>query len=184
LPVKKTLVENTRVPKASPDSAAKRLAPAAEKATLAREVETPLPMIEPKAAPAGEPRPAALKAASAAGPSQGDAMQVLQTFSRYYQAGQLEPFMALFSADAQNDRGGRSAIAEDYGRLFSSSRRRSLELSRLQWQPQGAGWRVNARYSAKVQRDSDLLPVKNKGMIELDFVEEGGRARVRRIALK
>ena len=43
---------------------------------------------------------------------------------------------------------------------------------------------MNARYLAKVQRDSDLLPVKNKGMIELDFVEEDGRARIRRIALK
>jgi hypothetical protein len=116
--------------------------------------------------------------------NQGEALQMLQAFARHYQAGQIDPFMALFSADARNDRGGRGAIAEDYGRLFRSSHRRSLDLSRLQWQPQDSGWRLNARYVAKVQRNSDLLPVKNKGTIELDFADEGGRLRIRRIALK
>jgi hypothetical protein len=181
-PVKPALAEPASVARVLPNPASKPNAPAViEKKPLVRSPETPS---EAKAVSAAGAAPVAQVTASASGPSQGEALQVLQAFSRHYQAGQLEAFMALFSADAQNDRGGRSAIAEDYGRLFSSSRRRSLELSRLQWQPQGAGWRVNARYSAKVQRDSDLLPVKNKGMIELDFVEEGGRARIRRIALK
>jgi hypothetical protein len=184
-PVKQAHAESASATRLLPNSAPKPIASVAiEKKPLVRMPETPSSTSEFKAVSAGVAVPVPQVTASASGPSQGEALQVLQAFSRHYQAGQLEPFMALFSTDAQNDRGGRSAIAEDYGRLFQSSRRRSLDLSRLQWQPQSFGWRLSARYLAKVQRDNDLLPVKNKGTIELDFAEEGGRIRVRRIALK
>ncbi len=186
--LKKASVETVLAARALPESAPKRLTPIA--------MESKRPAIATEALPASAALAAAKAASSnadvqaviaplaASGASQAEAVQVLQTFSRHYQSGQLDPFMALFSADARSDRGGRTAIAEDYGRLFSSSHRRSLDLSRLQWQSQNFGWRLNARYVAKVQRESDLLPVKNKGTIELDFVDEGGRLRIRRIALK
>lgn len=174
---------------ATPEATPNRLKPfAAESIMLAKTPET-LPAttgvtINDKVVASYDAVQSDAASIAASGASKAEAMQVLQAFSRHYQYGQLDPFMSLFSADARNDRGDRSLIAQDYGRLFNGSRKRSLDFSRLDWQPQSFGWRLTALYLAKVQRDSDMLPAKNKGTIELDFVDEGGRVKIRRIALR
>ena len=107
-----------------------------------------------------------------------DAQAALQRFVQLYRAGEIEPFMAQFSADARNNRGGRQAIREDYARLFLQSKRRDLAFSATQWQAVPGGMRFKADYRSKVAYQGQLTGERNSGRIEIVFRREDGQVRI------
>ena len=110
-----------------------------------------------------------------------DAKAALQRFVQLYRAGEIEPFMVQFSADAHNNQGGLQAIRKDYARLFLLSKRRDLTFSNGQWQVVPGGMRFNADYRSKVGYDDQLLAERNSGRIEMLFRMDAGQVRIANI---
>ncbi|MFO1352889.1 MAG: J domain-containing protein [Gammaproteobacteria bacterium] len=75
---------------------------------------------------------------------------LLNRFVAHYERGELEPFMALFSASASLD------WRRGYERLFRLSQARRIEVSDLRWRPRGALQTGDGRYRAVVH-EGDLL---------------------------
>lgn len=107
-----------------------------------------------------------------------DAQAALQRFVQLYRAGEIDAFMAQFSADARNNRGGRQAIREDYARLFQQSKRRDLSFNAPQWQALPGGMRFKADYRSKVAYEGQLTGERNSGRIEIVFRREDGQVRI------
>lgn len=108
--------------------------------------------------------------------------QVLNAFASTYQNGNLEQFMALFTANARNNRGDRSAIEQDYRHLFNESEQRSIQFSDLQWQDDGLV-SLRASYDTKVKWQDKFRSSKQTGHIEFIFIEENGRVRIQQVLL-
>ena len=116
-------------------------------------------------------------------PSIKQAEQVLNAFASSYQIGDLEQFMALFSANARNNRGNRSAIEQDYRNLFNESEQRSIQFSNMQWQEQN-NVTLSASYDTRVKWQDKFRASKQTGKIEFTFIEENGRVRIQQVLLK
>lgn len=127
------------------------------------------------------PVPVPVSAEQTAVLTASQAQAALQRFLQLYRDGELKPFMAQFSPDARNNRGGKQAIEEDYSRLFQQSKRRDLALSDMQWQNDSDGQRLRASFRSKVTYEGQLTAERNSGRIELLFRLDGGQVRITRI---
>lgn len=184
------------VPTVIPAPASKSMLPSVppiEKKTAATVIKPAKPVkpVKPVAAevlvPAPQKTPAqALAAAPPAKPAinlttAGQALML--EFRRSYGAGQIDPFMALFSDSARNERGGRQAIYEDYARFFESSSSRKINFSNIDCRPASPRITCSADYATSVKRKGKLLPETLKGRIELQMSSAEDRLLIDRIRI-
>lgn len=168
-------------------------APAVEMKTTAAIIK-PAKAVKPvKSVAAETPMPTPQKAlapALAAGPSDKPAINMttagqalMLEFKRSYGAGDIASFMALFSDNARNERGGRQAIYEDYAKFFESSSSRKITFSRINCRPASQRVTCTAGYSTSVKRKGRLLPETVKGQIELQMSALDNRVLIDRIRI-
>lgn len=100
---------------------------------------------------------------------------VMLEFKRNYSAGNIGSFMALFSDNARNERGGRQAIYEDYSKFFESSSSRKINFSNINCRPAIQQVTCTAVYSTSVKRKGKLLPESLQGRIELQMSARDNR---------
>ncbi len=100
---------------------------------------------------------------------------VMLEFKRNYSAGDIGSFMALFSDNARNERGGRQAIFEDYSKFFETSSSRKINFSNINCRPAVQQVTCTAAYSTSVKRKGKLLPESLQGRIELQMTARDNR---------
>jgi hypothetical protein len=108
---------------------------------------------------------------------------VMLEFKRNYSAGNISSFMALFSDNARNERGGRQAIYEDYSKFFESSSSRKINFSNINCRPAVQHVTCTAVYSTSVKRKGKLLPESLQGQIELQMSALDNRLLIDRIRI-
>jgi hypothetical protein len=108
---------------------------------------------------------------------------VMLEFKRNYSAGNIGSFMAMFSDNARNERGGRQAIYEDYSKFFESSSSRKINFSKINCRPAVQHVTCTAVYSTSVKRKGKLLPDSLQGRIELQMSALDNRLLIDRIRI-
>jgi len=110
------------------------------------------------------------------------AASLVSRFSQAYANGDMDRLMQLFTHDAQNGRGDRQAIAEDYRRLFEASERRRIALSDLSWLTIGDGAAIIASFETEVVPRGKTHGEHASGDIRFDLREEDGELRIYRLS--
>ncbi|WP_455205299.1 hypothetical protein [Kaarinaea lacus] len=101
-------------------------------------------------------------------PSNAELQQLIQQFSTYYNHGDIERLMALFSEQARtNDRTGLSGIRKDYAALFSSTKQRVILISELNWRFSEKNAVGTGLFEARVQPQSNKETKVYKGRIRI-----------------
>ncbi len=94
--------------------------------------------------------------------------RLAETFSRAYEAGELDTLVGLFSEDARtNDQGSKSGIAADYRELFQISETRKFTISRLRWEQdkRGDGLKGEGDFQVDVVLKSDQSVTTVQGKV-------------------
>lgn len=110
-----------------------------------------------------------------------DANRVLGHFSQAYAEGNLDGMRAMFTADASSPLGGLGAILANYGRLFESSRERSLVVRDVSWFTTGATLTIIASYQATVTNSRKHQLRRTHGDLRLDLRREDEQWRIYRL---
>ena len=110
------------------------------------------------------------------------AASLVSRFSQAYANGDTEQLMQLFSRDAQNGRGDRRAIAEDYRRLFETSERRRIALRDMSWLTIGDGAAIIASFETEVVPRGKTHGEHATGDIRFDLRKEEGELRIYRLS--
>ena len=110
------------------------------------------------------------------------AASLASRFSQAYASGDTDRLMQLFTQDAQNGRGDRRAIAEDYRRLFEASERRRIALRDLSWLAVGGGVTIIASFETEVVPRGKMRGEHASGDIRFDLREEDGELRIYRLS--
>jgi hypothetical protein len=110
------------------------------------------------------------------------AASLVSRFSQAYANGDTEQLMQLFSRDAQNGRGDRRAIAEDYRRLFEASERRRIALRDMSWLTIGDGAAIIASFETEVVPRGKTRGEHASGDIRFDLRKEEGELRIYRLS--
>lgn len=119
----------------------------------------------PRPAPAPQPEPGA----------------VLAPLAQRYASGDLAGFMALFDPAARNETGGRAKIRSDYADLFSTTARRNLAISGVNWVERNGIWNGQGSFQVTVQRSDENVVRRYTGVIRLEVVADGARPLIRGI---
>jgi hypothetical protein len=106
---------------------------------------------------------------------------VLGHFSQAYAEGNLDGMRAMFTADASSPLGGLGAILANYGRLFESSRERSLVVRDVSWFTTGATLTIIASYQATVTNSRKHQLRRTHGDLRLDLRREDEQWRIYRL---
>ena len=147
-------------------------APPPEPASVPAIADPPaLPAATAAAMPVAEPSPV-----SSPSRAQGDAL--LHAFAQRYRAGDLAAFMALFSVEASNGRGGVADIRRDYRRLFQRTRSREIAFSQARWRAGEETLSVRLRYRAELGYGGMRAPAVQQGGLELSLALEDGNPRI------
>ncbi|MBK8161621.1 MAG: DnaJ domain-containing protein [Gammaproteobacteria bacterium] len=94
--------------------------------------------------------------------------RLAETFSRAYEAGELDTLVGLFSEDARtNDQSSKSGIAADYRELFQISETRKFTISRLRWEQdkRGDGLKGEGDFQVDVKLKSDQSVTTVQGKV-------------------
>ncbi|MBK8162863.1 MAG: hypothetical protein IPK65_06905 [Gammaproteobacteria bacterium] len=94
--------------------------------------------------------------------------RLAETFSRAYEAGDLDTLVGLFSEDARtNDQSSKSGIAADYRELFQISETRKFTISRLRWEQdkRGDGLKGEGDFQVDVVLKSDQSVTTVQGKV-------------------
>ncbi|MGE3481531.1 MAG: DnaJ domain-containing protein [Gammaproteobacteria bacterium] len=94
--------------------------------------------------------------------------RLAETFSRAYEAGDLDTLVGLFSEDARtNDQSSKSGIAADYRELFQISETRTFTISRLRWEQdkRGDGLKGEGDFQVDVVLKSDQSVTTVQGKV-------------------
>ena len=114
--------------------------------------------------------------------SRDDLATLLKRFAFVYEAGDIEQFMNLFSANARtNDRVNRDGIRQDYETLFRSTDLRQFKLSHINWEVdnnQAHGW---GNFEVTVRRAGDQELHNYSGSLTLYVERIDGRPRIVRL---
>lgn len=133
------------------------------------------------AAPAAEQVARVAVPVPSPGLGEHQAMALLEQFRRNYAGGDLAALLGLFTADARNNRGGLTAIAEDYERLFKQSDRRDIDWVDPVWLGNGNRGSITARYRATLLHSGKLRASKVEGDIRFDLRLDGDAVRIERV---
>jgi hypothetical protein len=106
---------------------------------------------------------------------------MLAIFAQIYRDGDLGRLEDLLTADAQSARSGRKGIVSEYARLFSSSERRSLNVSNVSWVGQADTATIIASFEASIWQRSSGSPRRLHGDLRLDLRLDQGRWRIFRL---
>ncbi|NEX20025.1 DnaJ domain-containing protein [Thiorhodococcus mannitoliphagus] len=146
----------------------------------------------PPTPPAAPERPLQISAADVAIPAapavaspNGDCStvpEVLRRFQRYYQAGTLDQFMALYSPHAkENDLATWFAIRQTYADWFSKTSARRITFEQLQVEPTAKGDRCAAIALFQVSYlDAQSRLATKAGIIQLLFEPDGRGLKILR----
>lgn len=112
----------------------------------------------------------------------GAVPELLRSFQRYYQAGILDRFMALYSPHAkENDLPNWFAIRQTYADWFSKTSARRITFEQLQVEPTTRDDRCAAIALFQVSYlDAQSLLVTKAGVIQLLLEQDGGGLRILR----
>jgi hypothetical protein len=108
-----------------------------------------------------------------------DLANLVSQLSATYAKGDIEPFVALFSADARDEVGGKDHIRSDYTNLFQSTAARQLYVWDMSWKSEGGVYRGEGNYQAKVVRKGEDQAHVYEGKLKLEVVQVNGAPRVR-----
>jgi len=115
----------------------------------------------------------------------GELKQVLENFSGAYRAGDIEQFMALFTADAKtNDRLTVQGIRDDYAGLFAGTEYRKIDFSAMQWQREGGVSRGEGAYVVKVRPNGKGKIDVYRGKLRFNIGRYGERLLINYFSFK
>lgn len=138
------------------------------------------PVVEPTATATETAPQAATASVAPAEIREQDLSSLLERFVFYYEAGQLEPFMALFAQDAQtNNRTTRAGVAEDYRSLFESSISRVMRLRDLRWNRQAQQAFGEADFTLSIVSRGEVRPRSYEGRLTFQVVRQDGQLLIR-----
>jgi ketosteroid isomerase-like protein len=150
-----------------------------------------LPKVAPTAVPAAvaaraTPAGAALSTAEAPAPvvatmDAGEANQLLGNFSRAYKEGDLQGMRALFADDARGPRGGLDSILSDYDRVFSDTRKRSLDVRNVNVFQSGDTYTIVASFEATVTSERSGRARRSHGDLRIDLRRQGRQWQIYRM---
>ncbi len=144
-------------------------------------VATMLPIPEPPADVVATTAQATSPPQRRASVEEIDANRVLGHFSQAYADGNVDGMRAMFTADASSPLGGLGAILANYGRLFESSRERSLVVRDVSWFTTGATLTIIASYQATVTNSRKHQLRRTHGDLRLDLRREDEQWRIFRL---
>jgi TolA protein len=109
---------------------------------------------------------------------------LLQSFTKAYEAGNIEQFMVLFAADAQsNDRPNVQGIREDYQGLFENTSLRKIDLKAMTWQWDENGVaRGEGTYDVEVQANGQSNTNLYHGKLWIQVEQRDDGARITHLA--
>lgn len=115
-------------------------------------------------------------ATNAQGPFSEQALNDLAAkFVQFYEGGDLESFMALFTPDAEtNSRKGSKGIRQDYTSLFAGSQSRLMRLKDLRWNRSGDEAVGEADFSLSLFGRRESRPNAYEGRLTFRVVERNG----------
>jgi len=92
------------------------------------------------------------KAVQAGSPTHSDLKNLLTSFTRYYEGGQLDNLMGLFASNAQtNDQNTLAGIRKDHADLFNSTQQRQIFLKDVVWKINDKTATGNGKFEVMVQ---------------------------------
>jgi general secretion pathway protein A len=104
---------------------------------------------------------------------------VLAAFGKAYDAGNIEQFMGLFSADAQtNDRPTPAGIREDYVGLFNNTTYRHIAFRDMNWTWDDNIARGEGKYEVVVQGNGSTKRDTYKGPLWIQVERRDGQPRI------
>jgi len=105
--------------------------------------------------------------------------RVLANFTRAYEGGDIEHFMALFSANAKtNDRSSLEGIRQDYVDLFSTTSKRSMLLNNMKWSWIEGIASAEGTFEVKVQPKGQENTNTYRGKIWFSVLPMDGRLKI------
>ncbi len=111
--------------------------------------------------------------------SEADLNPLMTALVAYYEAGDIDAFMDLFSSDASsNDRSTAAGIREDYQSLFDSTVARRMELQNLRWVLEGGVARGESDYVVEVQTEKHGGVDVYRGTLWVQVEPRKGLARI------
>ena len=165
------------------DSSSRRAQPSVEPTVTPATPTIPIAPASPVVAPPTVSEPAPQTATPSAASDEikdQDLNALLEKFVFHYEAGQLEPFMALFAADAQtNNRTTRAGVADDYRSLFESSISRVMRLRDLRWNRQAQQAFGETDFSLSIVSRGEVRPRSYEGRLTFQVVRQDGQLLIR-----
>ena len=115
--------------------------------------------------------------------SEADLNHLMSALVTYYEAGDINAFMDLFSRDASsNDRSTALGIRKDYEGLFANTFARQMELRNLTWRMDGGIARGETDYRVTVRPERDVDAVVYNGTLWVQVESRNGLARITHLA--
>lgn len=129
--------------------------------------------IEPPAAVATAPTPQSSQSDEPLSDSALDGL--IDKFVQYYEGGDIDSFMTLFTADAEtNSRKGTKGIRQDYVSLFAGSQSRVMRLKDLRWSRSNGEAVGEADFNLSLFGRRESRPSAYEGRLTFRVVEENG----------
>ena len=101
----------------------------------------------------------------------------------YYEAGDLERLVSLFSANAEADGAkGLTRIRKDYAALFETTDMRQLRIGELRWQQDKDMVAGSGNFSVSVWRKNGGKPVVQSGVLRIDVVRKSGELLITKLS--
>lgn len=107
-----------------------------------------------------------------------EARNAVRRFAELYQAGDIERFMELFSADARSASGHRADIRRDYEDLFRTTRSRRVELADFRWSLDKLAGHGDGAYYIRIHRNGESADEVFAGSLRVDLVKSGDRVLI------
>jgi len=118
-------------------------------------------------------------AASKTSLTEADLNPLMAALVTYYEAGDIDAFMDLFSSDASsNDRATVAGIRKDYQGLFESTVARRMELQNLRWNLEDGMARGESDYVVEVQAEKHGGVDVYRGTLWVQVEPRNGLARI------
>ena len=109
---------------------------------------------------------------------------LIDSFSYAYENGDLERFVDLFTVDAfLDDSDGKQKIAQDYREVFQATDMRSLDIKKVDWQPEGGKARGDGLFELTVRHHGKAVPSSVKGKINIEVVKEAERLYIKKLSM-
>ena len=106
------------------------------------------------------------------GPNQADLRQLLTSFTRFYENGDINRLMALFADNARtNDQNTLAGIRKDHLDLFNATRVRQMFLKNIKWDVAGEVAKGQGQFEVMIQNKGQDNFASVTGTVQLEVAK-------------